>query len=470
MDRKRTVAAVLCVIIVLLSYPVCAAGSPAYNALAEEEPVYQRELTLSELEEYYDKATTDELLDPAECNYMYGEVSVGGIAEFCHVYMRTFVITDVSELSVYDLEALAKRIVGYVKKSASDKYLKCITKTYNARISGIVQREDGKIDSVTVKIFISCGEKTEDRKALREGYIARIAEQLRPLGDGERFLALNSLMLDGRFRYDMSYLHRCSAVALVTDGMGVCEEYAGFTSLVLDALGYENRIITGDVGGVPHMWNIVKVDGRYYHLDILHDGPVDENGVHTSANRTYLLVSEETVASTHTIAEQYISYSSQAMYDYVFDGYPESIPNTVERDGVRFLPVGPLTTVSMLSEQLSSGGFIVFKRDGSELLPDDVAGTGCTAELCVNGKVLDSCEICVAGDADGDGAITGGDTGAVTAALLSVDPGYLGGIYKTAADYDGNGELTVTDLIMIYDIIRIPHNENEESGGEVTVP
>ena len=330
MSRKnRIVSAVLVVIIILLSLPVSAAGSPAYNALAEQEPVYQRELTLAGLEEYYYKSSTDELLDPSQNNYMYGEVSVGGVAELCHVYMRTFLINDLSDLSVNDLEALAKRIVSFVKTSASEKYLKCIAKTYNARISGVTKREDGRIDSVTVKIFIACGEKTEDRTALRNGYIADIASSLRPLDDGERFLRMNELVLDGRFRYDMSYRHRCSAAALVADGMGVCEEYAGFTSLLLDALGYENYIITGTVGSIPHMWNLVRVDGRLYHLDILHDGPVNESGVHTSVERTFLLVSEKTVMTTHMPAEQYAALSSQAQNDYVFDGYPGSIPEAV---------------------------------------------------------------------------------------------------------------------------------------------
>lgn len=467
--RNRIIAAVLSFVIVLLSVPVCAAGSPAYNELAEQEPVFQRELTLAELEEYYMNVSTDELLDPAECNYIYGEVSVGGVAEFCHVYMRTFLITDVTDLSVYDLEALAKRIVSFVKNSASVKYLKCIAKTYNARISGVTQRDDGKIDSFTVKIFVSCGEKTEDRLALKNGYIADIADTLRPLGDGERFLSLNALMLDGRFRYDMTYRHRCSAVALVEDGLGVCEEYAGFTSLVLDALGYENYIITGEVGGIPHMWNMVNVDGRFYHLDILHNGPVDETGTHTSVERTYLLVSEQTVTATHVVSEQYISYSSRALYDYVLDGYPESIPGTVENYGARYVAAAPMTTAGMMSELLSSGNFITFERDGTALLPEDVVGTGCVARLVVNGRQLDSCGVYVAGDVDGDGALTDNDEKALITALLSTDPGYLQGEFAAAADMNGDGAISVTDLVILHDALN-GNAEEENPENEVTQP
>lgn len=467
-NKKRIVSAALVIIIVILSFPVSAAGSPAYNTLAEQEPVFQRELTLSGLEEYYYRATTDELLDPSENNYTYGEVSVGGVAELCHVYMRTFLINDLSDLSVNDLEALAKRIVSFVKASASEKYLKCIAKTYNARISGVTQREDGRVDSVTVKIFIACGEKTEDRAALKSGYIAGLVSSLRPLDDGERFLRMNELILDGRFRYDMSYRHRCSAVALVADGMGVCEEYAGFTSLLLDALGYENYIITGTVGSIPHMWNLVRVDGRLYHLDILHDGPVDENGVHTSAERTFLLVSEKTVMATHTPAEQYAHLSSQAENDYVFDGYPESIPETVEGYGDRYLSPAKLMTAAALSEMLGCAGFLTFARGDAALAPEDIVGTGCTVSLYVNGRLLDSCGVSVKGDVNGDGDVTDADAESLASALLSADPGALKGVFASSADSDGSGPVTITDLIILEDQLREAANEN--NGAEEILP
>ena len=455
MKSKRIFAAVLAAVVLLLPYPVSGADSPAYNELSAQEPVYVRELTLSELEEYYAGATTDELLDPLECNYLYGEVSVGGVAELCHVYMRTFVITDVEDLTVYDLEALAKRIVGFVKNSASTKYLRCIARTYNARISGVVQTSDGSTDSVTVKIFVSCGEKTEDRRQMVETYIAGIAAVLLPLSDGERFLKMNELMLDGRFRYDMSCRHRCSSVALVNEGVGVCEEYAGFTSLLLDALGYKNILITGEVGGIPHIWNLVEVDGRTYHLDILHDGPVDENGVHTSAERTFLLVSEQTVMKTHDIAEAYVAYSSVCEYDYVFDGYPLSLPGTALIDGEEYLIAEPGTSLADLRTDLGAGDFLVVSDGEGDILPEDRVGSGHTAMISVNGRTVDSVTVCVKGDLDGDGDMDGDD--------LDIAVGYLLGtavpekpVFYAAADVDQNGTVNVTDFIIIADAVTVP--------------
>ena len=455
MKLKKAIAVLLAAAAVLLSIPVTAAGSHAYNELTDQEPVYEREVTLQELEEYYITATTDEILDPAECNYTYGEVLVGGVAELCHVYMRTFIITDVSDLTVDDMEDLAKRIVSFVKRSSSAKYLKCIAKTYNARISSVILGPGGVADSVTVKIFIACGEKTEDRAELKQGYIADIAAELAPLPDRDRFLRLNELILDGRFRYDMSYRHRCSAVTLVKEGIGVCEEYAGFTSLVLDALGYENSIITGDVGGVPHMWNLVTINGRVYHLDILHDGPVNAEGVHTSVLRTNLLVSEKTITATHNVAESYTDASALAFYDYIFEGYPEELPYTDEINGVRYVTaLKSGMTAEEVDKQFDAEGFLRITYDNVELFSDELAGSGCEIDIYVNGEVLKTYVLCVKGDNDGDGIITENDVSAVAGYLLKDDVSDYSDLFVLSSDLDGSGKLTLTDLILLADAVK----------------
>ncbi len=465
MRYKKAVSAALAVLFAVMSLSVYAAEPNAYSELAAEEPVYQRELTLAELEEYYSAASTDEILDPAECNYIYGEVSVGGVTELCHVYMRTFVIKEIADSSQAGLEALAKRIVSFVKKSAASKYIKCIARTYNARISKVVKNADDTVTSITVKIFIACGEKTEDRAALREGYVAGIVAELEPLSDGERFIRLNELMLDGRFKYDMTYRHRCSSVALVNEGMGVCEEYAGFTSLVLDGLGYENSIITGEAGGIPHMWNLVVIDGRTYHLDILHDGPVNELGEHTEVLRRYLLVSENTVKDTHIIADTYAEQSEKALYDYVFDGYPTEIAGAFELNGEKYVYAEKYNMTSEeLCEQFGAAGFMTVTKSDEPVEGETAAGSGCLLSLAVNGKTIDTCRLVVRGDLTGSGATEDEDAALLTEYLLG-DLDGVSDLFILAADLDGNGLLTVTDLIMAADIAE-GRIKDEEQGGE----
>lgn len=459
MKYKNIIALLITAALIFTYIPASAAdSSPAYTALASEEPAYTREVTLAELEKYYETAATDEILDPEQCNYTYGEVYVGGVTELCHVYMRTFIVKNLSNYTTTDLEKLAKRIVDLVKNTSASKYLKCIARTYNVRISPI-EGSGGKIESAAVKIFIACGEKTDDRIALKRSYISKIASGLKKLPEAERFIQLNELILDGRFRYDMTYSHRCSAVALVSDGMGVCEEYAGFTSLVLDALGYKNSIITGEANGTPHMWNLVTVGDRTYHLDILHNGPVNSQGVHTSVLRTFLLVSEKKVKETHTIDSAYTDASAVALYDYVFEGYPTELEGSTEVGKARYIfAKQPDMTVSDIEVQFGAQGFLrVTDTKGKVLSSADTAGSGCKVDIYVNGAVIADYTLCVEGDADGDGLVTEKDVSAVADYIISTDRSKYGDTFVLASDFDKNGKITVTDLIIAADTVANRH-------------
>lgn len=57
--------------------------------------------------------------------------------------------------------------------------------------------------------------------------------------------------------------------AALVDGNAVCEGYAGGAKLLLNELGVECDMEFGDcIGGGGHAWNLVKVDGKWYQLDV----------------------------------------------------------------------------------------------------------------------------------------------------------------------------------------------------------
>lgn len=69
------------------------------------------------------------------------------------------------------------------------------------------------------------------------------------------------------------------AIGILKDGFGVCNAYVNLTGLLLTEAGIESHSVTGKAMGAPdnnHGWNLVKVDGKYYHLDTTwndYDGP-----------------------------------------------------------------------------------------------------------------------------------------------------------------------------------------------------
>lgn len=78
----------------------------------------------------------------------------------------------------------------------------------------------------------------------------------------------------------------------------LCEGYAKTFSYLCNLLNIENIIVTGQTD-VPHMWNMVKLDGNWYHVDVTWD---DVNiGVPDFISYQFFLASDDTVKENRTI-------------------------------------------------------------------------------------------------------------------------------------------------------------------------
>lgn len=92
-----------------------------------------------------------------------------------------------------------------------------------------------------------------------------------------------------------------SAYAALVKGRAVCQGYALLLYKMLNEAGVEARIISGVAGGENHAWNLVQLDGNWYHLDATWNDPIpDEPGrvLYDYYNRT-----DEQMRETHTWEE-----------------------------------------------------------------------------------------------------------------------------------------------------------------------
>ena len=48
----------------------------------------------------------------------------------------------------------------------------------------------------------------------------------------------------------------------------ICGGYSKAFSYLCDRIGIETATVTGDADGEPHMWNMVKIDGKWYNIDV----------------------------------------------------------------------------------------------------------------------------------------------------------------------------------------------------------
>lgn len=102
--------------------------------------------------------------------------------------------------------------------------------------------------------------------------------------------------------YDES-LSRYSAYDALASGTTVCNGYAQLANKLLTQAGIENQIISGSASNGAgktelHAWNLVKLDGKWYHLDCTWDDPVpDKKG---SIEYMYYNLSDNQIKADHT--------------------------------------------------------------------------------------------------------------------------------------------------------------------------
>lgn len=84
----------------------------------------------------------------------------------------------------------------------------------------------------------------------------------------------------------------------------VCQGYALIMYKLLTDAGVEAHYVGGDAGG-PHAWNIVKVNNKWYNLDVTWDDPDDQ------LSYDYFLLGNKKFGKDHKLDKEYRKYNSK---------------------------------------------------------------------------------------------------------------------------------------------------------------
>lgn len=111
----------------------------------------------------------------------------------------------------------------------------------------------------------------------------------------------------------------------------VCNGYAEALQLLFLCCGIHSEFVIGKADGVDHAWNLVELDGKWYHLDATWDDPKPDQGKDTL--HAYFNVSDEIMGKSHTwergdypLADSmdYNYYIKEGLYFKNFDTYKTS--------------------------------------------------------------------------------------------------------------------------------------------------
>lgn len=80
-----------------------------------------------------------------------------------------------------------------------------------------------------------------------------------------------------------------TAYNLLTSGLSICGGYSDIMSIYLNSLGIKNYKITSK----NHIWNLVELDGKWYHLDVTWDDPIASDGKQYLIHNFFIISTEQ---------------------------------------------------------------------------------------------------------------------------------------------------------------------------------
>lgn len=103
--------------------------------------------------------------------------------------------------------------------------------------------------------------------------------------DLERCYAIYRYMIEN-VDYDFDY-ERYTAYDALIEGLAVCQGYAEATDILMEEAEVDSLIIRGYIGKIGHAWNLVKVNGHYYHIDTTNSRFLENDKQIINANRVW---------------------------------------------------------------------------------------------------------------------------------------------------------------------------------------
>lgn len=95
-------------------------------------------------------------------------------------------------------------------------------------------------------------------------------------------------------------VYKSEADGAVVYGKALCEGYSKTFMYMAQELGFDCICVVGKANGTAHMWNMVKLGGVWYHVDVTFDDPILSGGGNMLSHE-YFLLSTYDIGKTHSI-------------------------------------------------------------------------------------------------------------------------------------------------------------------------
>lgn len=153
---------------------------------------------------------------------------------------------------------------------------------------------------------------------------APVLEAARQLGsDYERLRYIHDWLVDNTTYSDTGAEYESEADGPIVYGQALCEGYSKAFMYLAQSLGYPCICSVGVANLKDHMWNMVKIGGRWYNVDVTWDDPDNPDDLNdsTTLSHDYFLISDAEIRLDHRVRRP--DMLPTADYGYFPHGYDQ---------------------------------------------------------------------------------------------------------------------------------------------------
>ncbi len=153
--------------------------------------------------------------------------------------------------------------------------------------------------SIAITNSNAAGDSKNDRKAVAaaDKIVAKVAAHQR--SEYDKALALHDYFVtNSRYRPSDTPAYNDELYNALVRGRGACSGYARAYALLCTRAGLANYLVIGKHLGSDHAWNLVRLDGKWVHIDCTFDDPMPDMGDH--AVHAYFAMSDKQISVDHS--------------------------------------------------------------------------------------------------------------------------------------------------------------------------
>lgn len=170
-----------------------------------------------------------------------------------------------------------------------------------------------RIADVNIKYCKTAAQTADTLKKIEQATADVLDEAKKLSSDAERVRLFHDWIIN-RTVYTLkgeSYISETDGPILY--GKALCEGYSRAFSYLCQSVGIECVCISGTADGGGHMWNMVKVDGKWYHIDVTWDDPLTSTGEQVLRSN-YFLLSDAQMLKDHKISNAFTVPTAPSPY------------------------------------------------------------------------------------------------------------------------------------------------------------